>query len=646
MRKVILFLVMVLLSCVSHNPVESAAIWYVNGALGTDDGVHGTGPGASAFKTIQYAVNDPRVTNGDTINVAPGTYVEQIAVGKTLTLIGAGQSSTTIQAPYNGLVQDVDGKRNIVEVRGSHTLIISGVTITGPGGAKLPGSQCIIDVGVSAVGGATLNMMDSTVKDVIHIPFGSTYCGEGIRIGTPRGASVHQEGHGTIRNVIVSGYMKNGIVVAGPLSTATIEGNTVTGVVPNTANAQNGIQISYGAVATIVNNEVSDNWCGPRFNCGPNPFDPIAPYQSSGILLYQAGASTVILENGVFNNDVGIYNISNGRITITANRLDGNRYEGIVLDQGDALVTYNTIEGGNMGVAVLAFDANTGNSQGTLTGNTITAAQRGVQILDQNPADVEIPTLVAYCNNIIANTIYGMDNATSNSVNAENNWWGCGTGPGTPGCDTVSGNVDYDPWATSAGSIVVTASPAEILADGTSTSTITAYVTDMCGMPVPDGIIVAWSTTEGTVDSTSTTTGGNAVTTLTSSTNPAIATVTALVNIGGTMISGQANVIFIAPPHPSLPARYQFYYSLRPLAENNIGRADEYRIEVENLLKLAQEKRLDVSRCKAFYDMGMKYMEEAKRFMQGSNFLAASNFAILAQNELRKALDCLWDLLG
>jgi parallel beta-helix repeat protein len=646
MRKVILFLIMILFSCVSHDPVESATTWYVNGALGTDDGVHGSGMGAAAFKTIQYAVYDPRVTNGDTINVAPGTYVEQIAVGKTLTLIGAGQSSTTIQAPYNGLVQNVDGKRNIVEVRGSHTLIISGVTITGPGGAKLPGSQCIIDVGVSAVGGATLDMMDSTVKDVIHIPFGSTYCGEGIRIGTPRGASVHQEGHGTIRNVIVSGYMKNGIVVAGPLSTATIEGNTVTGVVPNTANAQNGIQIGYGAIATIVNNEVSDNWCGPRFNCGPNPFDPIAPYQSSGILLYQAGASTVILENGVFNNDVGIYNISNGRITITANRLDGNRYEGIVLDQGDAVVTYNTIEGGNMGVAVLAFDANTGNSQGTLTGNTITAAQRGVQILDQNPADVEIPTLVAYCNNIIANTIYGMDNATSNTVDAENNWWGCGTGPGTPGCDTVSGNVDYDPWATSAGSIVVTASPAEILADGISTSTITAYITDMCGLPVPDGTVVDWETTEGTVISTSITMGGVAVTTLTSSTYPAIAGVTASITVGETMISGEADVIFVALPLPSLPARYQFYYSLRPLAENNIGNANELRIEVENLLKLSQENGLDATQCKIYYDKALKYLEEAKRFFWGNNFAAANNFSLYAQEDLRKAWYCLKSLLG
>jgi len=62
-------------------PTARSATWYVNGALGTDDGAHGTGPDASAFKTIQYAVNDPRVTNGDTINVAPGTYMEQIAVG-------------------------------------------------------------------------------------------------------------------------------------------------------------------------------------------------------------------------------------------------------------------------------------------------------------------------------------------------------------------------------------------------------------------------------------------------------------------------------------------------------------------------------------------------------------------------------------
>src|SRR4030042_2818315 len=64
-----------------------AATWYVDGTLGTDDGAHGTGPGINAFKTIQYSINDPRIGDSDTINVAAGDYYKQIHIKKKLTTL-------------------------------------------------------------------------------------------------------------------------------------------------------------------------------------------------------------------------------------------------------------------------------------------------------------------------------------------------------------------------------------------------------------------------------------------------------------------------------------------------------------------------------------------------------------------------------
>jgi parallel beta-helix repeat protein/predicted outer membrane repeat protein len=72
------------------------ASWYVDGALGTDDGTHGTGPGADAFRTIQYAIDDGRVVSGDTINVAAGTYIQNITLRDGVDVMGAGAGSTTI----------------------------------------------------------------------------------------------------------------------------------------------------------------------------------------------------------------------------------------------------------------------------------------------------------------------------------------------------------------------------------------------------------------------------------------------------------------------------------------------------------------------------------------------------------------------
>jgi parallel beta-helix repeat protein len=49
------------------------------------------------------------------------------------------------------------------------------------------------------------------------------------------------------------------------------------------------------------------------------------------------------------------------------------------------------------------------------------------------------------CNNFMGNLPYGVYTAFA-TVNAANNWWGCSEGPGAAGCDTVIGNVTYDPW--------------------------------------------------------------------------------------------------------------------------------------------------------------------------------------------------------
>ncbi|VGO22241.1 dockerin type I domain-containing protein [Pontiella sulfatireligans] len=59
-----------------------------------------SGWGATAFATIQAAVT--AADDGDTINVAAGTYTEQLSVDKSIALVGVGSDSTLIQ-PAAGL---------------------------------------------------------------------------------------------------------------------------------------------------------------------------------------------------------------------------------------------------------------------------------------------------------------------------------------------------------------------------------------------------------------------------------------------------------------------------------------------------------------------------------------------------------------
>src|SRR5262249_14925594 len=218
---------------------------------------------------------------------------------------------------------------------------------------------------------------------------------------------------------------------------ATISGNTVTGAGPQTVLAQNGIQVSNGAGTTLTGNTVSGNECNVVGACGP---DPLANTQSAGILLFAAAAGTTVMSNPVSANDIVIYNLAQGT-TISGNTLMDNRFEGIVLDEGDATLDSNTIDPGNVGILVVSFSGNMADSKGTLTCNTISAAtQAGIRLVqgDSNGRNA----VATATNNSITGNVVGVDNTTTSNMDAHGNWWGCALGPGNASCDTVGGPVD------------------------------------------------------------------------------------------------------------------------------------------------------------------------------------------------------------
>ena len=70
-----------------------------NGKAVTETGGITAFVGSNAFSTVQGGVT--AVASGGTVLIAAGTYTEQVSIGQTLTLEGAGAAVTTIQAPAN-----------------------------------------------------------------------------------------------------------------------------------------------------------------------------------------------------------------------------------------------------------------------------------------------------------------------------------------------------------------------------------------------------------------------------------------------------------------------------------------------------------------------------------------------------------------
>ena len=67
---------------------------------GTDPAGPGQAIGCDSFATIQAGIN--AVAPGGTVNVAAGTYVEDVSVTKTVSILGAGAGSSIVSGPIGG----------------------------------------------------------------------------------------------------------------------------------------------------------------------------------------------------------------------------------------------------------------------------------------------------------------------------------------------------------------------------------------------------------------------------------------------------------------------------------------------------------------------------------------------------------------
>jgi len=303
--------------------------------------------------TIQEAIQG--ANQGDTIHVEPQTYTEQITIDKDITLIGAGANSTIIQSP-KVLSPDNFGKKFIVEIRQGANVIMSGFTIRGPDGSP--------HWGIGVLDGSTLELSHATVTRIRQSPALSG--GTGVLVGLPPWVAEEQVGNAIISHVVVSEYSNHGICIIGNGSTANISETQVIGYGPTPELGQVGIMVGFGARATVRQNQnISQNIC-TQDGFGP---DPLNQGQSVGIFTIEADAETVISNNKVEDNDVGIYQYSsNGCHQTDNNILQNNGYFGLVIQDGDNTCSRNSISDGNVGIGVVAGSVNT---VGTLQDNRI-----------------------------------------------------------------------------------------------------------------------------------------------------------------------------------------------------------------------------------------------------------------------------------
>jgi parallel beta-helix repeat protein len=282
----------------------------------------------SPFITIPSAVNAARP--GDNIDVCPGTYSEQVTIPAdkdNLTLVSDKPLQAIIQAPATIAASAV---KEIVRVNGAHNTRILQFTITGPG----PGPCDSIEYGVRVDNGGSAEIEGNHITKIEDRPFSGCQNGVAIQVGRDGTDSTPPDvttGSADIHDNLIDNYQKNGITIDNTGSSATIADNVVHGVGPTSVIAQNGIQISDGANATVRANHVSGNVYTPQ------------TFESTGILLFSPGA-VLVDGNTARANDGGIYAFGTDRnTTLSGNSASQSTFDGITLDT----VTGSTVSDNN-----------------------------------------------------------------------------------------------------------------------------------------------------------------------------------------------------------------------------------------------------------------------------------------------------------
>jgi hypothetical protein len=448
----------------SNSAVKNASptgpLWVSSTAPTVAVGKSCTKPG---FNTISGAL--AAAGPGAVINVCGGTYDEQLVITQGVKLIARGAVNVVGPAtPASTTSCDADGgtqpNEDVVDICTTGNVAISGFTIEGTWPAEVCNDSLY---GVAVLGGGDLTMSNSTVEGAGGDPqTDGCQGGVGIQVGEATSSTTADTGTATLTNDIVNTYQKNGITIDGAGSSAVLKTDTVTGTGETTAIAQNGIQVSDGASATISGALVTGNECD-NATCGSGPLDT----QATGILLFDAGA-TKVMNSTVNGNDDGIYNVEDYAWTYytppvsftpineTFSKMNmNNRYENAAFDAGQSTLTGSTLTGGETGLAVLQYSAQPIAAMATATTDTITGATTAAVWVATDGAAGDLPVkLSVTTSRFDTSNAAGVENDTTSIVTATKNWWGNASGPSDWSFGTgssVTPDVTFFPWSTNAG---------------------------------------------------------------------------------------------------------------------------------------------------------------------------------------------------
>ncbi len=354
-RTALVACVVVATALIAPGIASAAKALWVNGSLaapGSDLSCASAG-----YTTVQSALN--AAAPGALVNVCEGTYTEQIQIVKPVKLALATGGKATLQLPSTPAASTTScdtaegveaGQIDEVSVCTAGKVTISRLKID----ALAPIETCAGPLNAINVGGGA--ELTATIDEIVGASTTlSAYkgCQHGLAVQVGSGNS--EVGHATLSDDSITGYEKNGPTASNAGSTLTVTGSLIEGEGASPYIAQNGIQVAFGAKGAISENTISGNECEVSGVCTSSS------EEATGLLFYGAAAGTKVSDNTISGNDIGVYYASTSatqptrpEFKFSSNKLESNRYQGFVLEQGDVSIGGGSITGtGETGIELI-----------------------------------------------------------------------------------------------------------------------------------------------------------------------------------------------------------------------------------------------------------------------------------------------------
>ena len=428
--------------------------------------------------TISSAV--AAASPGDTIRISAHTYDEQVHVTKNLTLQGSGVGKTFIRAIDNMSSSFTSSSTNVPVVFADNANVtVRDLTIDGL--KKGNTNHRLNGIGVDD---GNLDVRNVRIVNIQDPTFSGSQRGIAVLMITTGSHTAYFD------NVTLSNYQKGGLVLHGDGLVVGIENSTITGRGPTGIIAQNGIQISGNAIATINDSTIS----GHSYTGGP----------TVGTCILDFFGSKVVTNNNTFTEcEVGIYDIGGDGIHT------GNQFRNTVAGTGIASFwgCIGDAPGGSMPptsphgvdrvtriaegeIALGELNEITPEQFGARATNQTLTYKRNLFVSDKSAGGTAIEIFSGFgpenidlliqqntienwgsgvgltqCSSSCSTGTFASILVTSNAIvdatfavrgsnlpftaNVQNNWFGCDEGPlaNPSDCGTITGAVDVDPWA-------------------------------------------------------------------------------------------------------------------------------------------------------------------------------------------------------